>query len=184
MGHGSGAVSLWNLETGRRTSLFLHGRNVSCLCFTPDGQTLASGGFDKSVSIWSVESRHSAELYVGRLAGGRSALAVAPEGRTVAVLGTSDSLNSVKLWDVSTGRVDDLLGHQDKVTSAAFSPDGRILASGSYDYTVKIWNVASRQELATLADHTHGVISVAFSPDGKSLASAGNYGQLRLTGRP
>ena len=63
------------------------------------------------------------------------------------------------------------LGHSLGVTSVAFSPDGKLLASGSADNSIKLWNVASGRELRTLSGHTAPVSSVAFSPDGKVLAS-------------
>jgi WD40 repeat protein len=55
----------------------------------------------------------------------------------------------------------------------AFSPDGKTLASASWDQTIKLWDVQTGKELATLKGHTGWVTSVAFSPDGKTLASAG-----------
>jgi WD40 repeat protein len=64
-----------------------------------------------------------------------------------------------------------LTGHSDWVSSVAFRPDGKILASGSHDNTIKLWNVATGREIATLTRHSESVNSVAFSPDGKTLAS-------------
>jgi WD40 repeat protein len=64
-----------------------------------------------------------------------------------------------------------LRGHQDWVYSVSFSPDGKFLASGSWDETVKVWEVGSWREVATLRGHQDWVYSVSFSPDGKFLAS-------------
>lgn len=57
------------------------------------------------------------------------------------------------------------------MASVAFSPDGNTVASDSRDETIKIWDVATGMELATLKGHADSVVSVAFSPDGKTLAS-------------
>jgi WD40 repeat protein len=63
-------------------------------------------------------------------------------------------------------------GHTDAVTSVAFSPDGKRLASGSSDRTVKVWDAETSRELFTLQGHSLTVTSVCFSPDGKRIASA------------
>jgi WD40 repeat protein len=73
-----------------------------------------------------------------------------------------------------------LKGHADYVSSVAFSPDSKTLASGSYDQTIRLWEVASGQSLRELKGHTGAVRSMAFSPDGKTLPS-GSYDQtIRL----
>ena len=73
-----------------------------------------------------------------------------------------------------------LKGHTSMVVSVAFSPDGKILASGSWDKSIKLWDVATGKNTATLKGHTGWVNSVAFSPDGKTLASGGFDDNIQL----
>jgi|GEM_PF-1297353 len=73
-----------------------------------------------------------------------------------------------------------LTGHISMVNSVAFSPDGTTLASGSWDTTIKLWNVATGGLLRTLTGHTGYVYSVAFSPDGTTLASGSEDNTIKL----
>ncbi|UCH96128.1 MAG: AAA family ATPase, partial [Candidatus Aminicenantes bacterium] len=70
--------------------------------------------------------------------------------------------------------------HSSTVSSVAFSPDGKTLASGSYDNTICLWDLGSQKETATLTGHSSAVTSVAFSPDGKTLASGSYDHTIRL----
>ena len=97
-------------------------------------------------------------------------MAYSPDGTLLAVA------SSIGIWLYDTATYDEvalLTGHTDYVYSVAFSPDGKTLASGSWDATIRLWDVATGDTLNTLTGHTHWVNSVAFSPDGKTLASGG-----------
>jgi WD40 repeat protein len=75
---------------------------------------------------------------------------------------------------------DTLKGHTGPVNSVAYSPDGKTLASGSRDQTIKLWEAAAGKEQATLKGHTAPVESVAYSPDGKTLASGSDDHTIKL----
>jgi hypothetical protein len=73
-----------------------------------------------------------------------------------------------------------ILAHGSEVESVAFSPDGKILASGSWDDTVKLWDAATGEEVRTLSGYRSAASCVAFSPDGKTLASGSEDGTVKL----
>ena len=105
-------------------------------------------------------------------------IAFSADGKTLA---GSSAGNTIKLWEVDTGReLLTLNGHSGWVTSVAFSVDGKMLASGSDDKTIKLWEVATGRELRTLSVHFHSVESVVFSSDGKFLVSGSSDGTIKL----
>jgi WD40 repeat protein len=85
------------------------------------------------------------------------------------------------LWDTHTGeRLYTLEGHKNSVSSVAFPSKGEILASGSFDHTIKLWNVRTGECIRTLDGHSNWVNSVAFSCDGEIIVSGSRDRTLKL----
>jgi WD40 repeat protein len=143
-----------------------HVRSVVSVAFSPDGKTLATGSWDKTIKLWDVATGKNTTTLTGNT-GVVRAVTYSPDGKMLASAGGNDQ--TIKLWDAVTGKnIATMSGHKEIVQSVAFSPDGKILASGGWDKTVELWDVATGKNITTLNGHDS---PVAFSPDGKTLAT-------------
>ena len=184
LGSHTGTIRIRNLLTenpGQELSSekcgYQHKDSVWGLAFTTDGQTLASGGADKTIILWDMnDCRRHVQLkgHQNPILG----LTFSPNNSTLA---SFDSKGTILLWDTRTKRPSNnylvrahLRGHSLRVSSLDFSPNSKTLASSSHDNKVILWDVSTGKPLAPpLVGFKGDVDSVAYSPDGRIVAAAG-----------
>ncbi|MEJ7637945.1 MAG: pre-peptidase C-terminal domain-containing protein, partial [Singulisphaera sp.] len=153
---------------------------VTALAYTPDGKTLAAAVGRRVLLFDASSGKPKADL--GEHPGPVTSLRITPDGGAlIAAGGRPGMFGSVTVWDLAKAtRRHDLRGHRDAILAADLAPDGRTLATASYDRTLIVWDLSRGEPLRTLKDHTDAVYAVAFAPDGKTLASAGADRTVKL----
>ena len=166
-GNNGGTIKAWNTETGEELVTFKNNFNrndfVNSLAFSPDGNSVVSGG--NLVQAWDANSGEriwtADTINAGRAS--CNSVAFSPDGNWV-VSGKDDGL--AQIWNAETGyKVLTFRGHytassvvfstnadEGAVTCVAFSPDGKRIASGSWDRTVRLWNPKTGQEIISETD--------------------------------
>ncbi len=165
-----GSALLWDIDTGVVLhALVGHDGSVGAVAFSPNGQTVLTGGRDDAtVILWDAGSGQEIRRLTGHL---NQILRVvfSPDGQT-ALSGGQDSL--VILWDLATGEaIHRLEGHVGGVNDVAFSPDGTRALSTSDDGRLILWDLATGQMVMSLAADAY---NVGFSPDGRYALASGS----------
>jgi len=153
-----------------------HGGPVRALALSPDASEAISGSFDTSAIRWSL--KRNVALQVMRFHDNAvNAVVWLKDGRIV----TAGADAHIAIWTPGRQHPDRILdGHTGPIVGLAVSPDGKTLASASWDHTVRLWPLGDGGARRVLKGNAQNVNGVAFSPDGSRVISAGYDATLRI----
>ncbi len=168
----------WHLPegAGARLGSGTIGSGDRAVALSPDGRTLAVAS---RIGVWLYDSATARALSLLPSSGGVEAVAFSVSG----ILAAGLNNGQVELWDVEAGERIATLRHGGSINAVVFSPDGTSLASGSHNQVIRVWEVATRSQIATWEVPPDGHSwsrSLAFSPDGSRLVSGFQDGTVRL----
>jgi len=157
---GPSGAFLWDLDHGTvRHHLAAHRGRVSALCFSPDNQTLLTGGFDRTIRIWDLETGDEIRSITGHQ-GDVVDLAFAPDGQSIVSAGD----NTARIWSLATGEIQkSVIIPGTPVMRALFTPDGSrlVTADGSPTNNVRLWDLATGETVRSFGDLVHQMGFVA-----------------------
>lgn len=171
----AGALALWDSTIKRtREPRLTSTEGVRGLSVLPAKKTVAWSEWNRRVNVWEITQAEPVRFNLGHAPG---AISLRADGLQLAVAVEW----TVKLFDLDKRyQSHDLKGHKGPVTGVSYSPDGRKLVSGSWDGTVRFWDVNTGVEQACFVWPVGKIVSLAFSPDGLRLAVGGDRGTILL----
>jgi len=154
---------------------FVKGR----IALDANGKWLAWNGVDGSVRLRDIAVGKQAGIFELGEKDSSPCVAISPDGKALAAGHRNDK--SVTIWDVASGKMAAaFVGHSGSVTSVAYSPNGKLIASGSADATIMLWDAATGKQIETIIGHHGAIRFLTFSADGKTLASGSVENYVRL----
>ena len=195
IGSNKKTIKLWYGTSGNlNTPLREKNEDISSMAFSPDGQAFATADEYHNIRIWNTHTRKLKNRIQGHanFAYGDS-ISLSPNGLTLASLKWG---KPIQLWDVETGKLKKILegyivtgrpirkyrsnSFTNEIDSVVFNPDEQILATGSIEGTIRLWNVSTGKLINKFTGHIGFIKCLSFSPDGKILASGGEDQTIRL----
>ncbi|GJJ14935.1 hypothetical protein Clacol_009205 [Clathrus columnatus] len=177
-GGDDGKVKVWNTTSGFCFVTFAeHTSAVSAVEFVKQGQVVFSASLDGTVRAFDMIRYRNFRTFTSPTPVQFSSLAVDPSAEVVAA-GSADSFE-IFMWSVQTGKLLDVFtGHEGPVSALAFSPTGNVLASASWDKSIRLWSVYGRSRTVEPFSLNSDALSLAFRPDGLELAASTLDGQI------
>ncbi len=163
-------MRIWDTAPGRELlTVNAHDNPGYGAVYTPDGTRLATVGADGQARLWDATTGVLAQTLALDNPAQLGSIAIDSNGDRIAV-GGSDG--RIMVIDVAANEtIMDLKAHDADVWALAFSPDGQRLASGSWDFTSKVWDLETGQQMAAV-EAPCSSMGVAFSPDGQHVFSS------------
>ncbi len=170
---------LWDVASGQEQQRFVHEYKynddaIQTVHFVPGHPWLVTGGM-RFIRVWDLATSKEVRRLPGHFCLCGCPVSFSPDGTKLATHGQEQG--QIAVWELATGkRLTQTSGHRRAIGSVAFSPDGKTLATGSWDETLRLWAAASGKELRSF--HLTFGVQVAFMPDGKTLAAGSDNGVI------
>lgn len=178
---------LSNVQQGPLLEMTEHGAYLENVTFSPDGQHIATSGYDGTVQMWDLSGQqlapplkaHLSEVWCLNFSlDGTRIVTAGSDSGTSRILDPRQNTGAVRIWNLSGQKIHEF-AVQGMVKDVSLSPDGQSVATLTTDGIARLWDLSGQQSVG-FPGHRGGVRSIAFSPDSRQIASAGADGMVRL----